>query len=69
MSHFKGRQNAKAVEHDFSHFVEVVVAPNGLGPKLAPCKTFKLATAFSPCAVMAGHDANVGLSAGALLTE
>jgi len=34
MSRSKGRQNAKAVEHHFPHFVEVVVAPNGLGPKL-----------------------------------
>ena len=34
MSRYRGRQNAKAVEQDFPHFVDVVVPPGGLGIRL-----------------------------------
>jgi hypothetical protein len=34
MTRYNGRQNAKAVEKDFPHFVDIVVPPGGLGAKL-----------------------------------
>ena len=34
MSSYKGRQNAKAIELDFPHFVDIVVPLGGLGAKL-----------------------------------
>ena len=34
MTRYRGRQNAKAVEQDFPHFVEIVVPPGGLGSRL-----------------------------------
>ena len=34
MTRYKGRQNAKAVERDFPHFVDIVVPLGGLGSKL-----------------------------------
>jgi hypothetical protein len=34
MSSYKGRQNAKAIELDFPHFVDIVVPLGGFGAKL-----------------------------------
>jgi hypothetical protein len=34
MPHYRSRQSAKAVEHDFPHFVEMVVPEGGLGSNL-----------------------------------
>jgi len=34
MSRYTERKNAKGVEQDYPHFVEVVVPPGGLGSKL-----------------------------------
>jgi len=54
MSRYKGRQNTKAVERDFPHFVDIVVPPGGLGKRLnTRCTNFMLATAFHRSAVKA----------------
>ena len=34
MSRYRDRQTAKAVEHDFPHFVEMIVPEGGLGSQL-----------------------------------
>jgi hypothetical protein len=34
MARYKGRQNAKAVERDFPHFVDIIVPLGGLGASL-----------------------------------
>ena len=34
MTRYRGRRGAKAVEHEFPHFVDVVVPPGGLGTSL-----------------------------------
>jgi hypothetical protein len=34
MSSYKGRQNAKGIELDFPHFVDIVVPLGGFGAKL-----------------------------------
>jgi hypothetical protein len=34
MTSYKGRQNAKAVERDFPHLVDIVVPLGGFGSKL-----------------------------------
>jgi hypothetical protein len=34
MARYKGRQNAKAVEQAFPHFVDIAVPPGGLGKTL-----------------------------------
>ena len=67
MSRYKGRQNAKAVERDFPHFMDIVVPLGGLGAKLDPCMTFTPSTASSRSAVTAGTTPTVALFGGALL--
>lgn len=34
MTHYKGRQSARAVEQNFPHLVDTVVPPGGLGARL-----------------------------------
>ena len=34
MTRYKGRSNAKAIERDFPHIVEMAVPPNGFGIRL-----------------------------------
>ena len=67
MARYKGRQNAKAVERDFPHFVDIVVPLGGLGTKLTPCTNFTPNTASNRSAVMVGTMPTAVLFGGALL--
>jgi hypothetical protein len=40
MSHYRNRQNAKAIENDFPHFVEMLVPEGGLGSQLTAMYDF-----------------------------
>jgi hypothetical protein len=42
MPHYKDRKSAKAIEHDFPHFVEMVVPEGGLGSKLKAMYDFHI---------------------------
>ncbi len=55
MTSYKGRQkNAKAVERDFPHFVDIVVPPGGLGTKLDAMYEFHTQYRIKPQRGMAG---------------
>ena len=55
MTRYKSRQSLKAVEKDFSHFVDMVVPLGALGKRLETrCTNFTLGTASSPSADMVG---------------
>ena len=55
MTRYKSRQSLKAVEKDFSHFVDIVVPLGALGKRLETrCTNFTLGTASSPSADMVG---------------
>src|SRR5262249_30193744 len=58
MSRYKGRQNTKAVERDFPHFVDVVVPPGGLGKKLNRMYEFHTRRGIEPQRGQGRHDAN-----------
>ena len=67
MTRYKGRQNAKAVERDFPHFVDIVVPLGGLGSKLDTMYDFHTGMASSHSAVGAVMMLMAALYAGALL--
>ena len=58
MTRYKGRQNAKAVEQDFPHFVDIVVPPGGLGSKLDAMYDFHTQYGIKPQRGHGRHDAN-----------
>ena len=58
MTRYKGRQNAKAVEKDFPHFVDVVVPPIGLGKKLDAMYEFHGQNGIRAQRGHGRHDAN-----------
>ena len=58
MTRYKGRQNAKAVERDFPHFVDIVVPPGGLGAKLDDMYEFHTMHGIKPQRGHGRHDAN-----------
>jgi hypothetical protein len=58
MGRYKGRQNAKAVERDFPHFVDVVVLPGGLGARLDAMYDFHARYDIKPQRGHGRHDAN-----------
>jgi hypothetical protein len=58
MSRYRGRQNAKAVEQDFPHFVEMVVPPGGLGSRLDAMYAFHERHGVSAKRGHGRHDAN-----------
>ena len=65
MTRYKGRQNAKAVERDFPHFVDIIVPPGGLGLKLDAMYDFHTQHGIKHSAVMGGMMLTVVLSGGA----
>jgi hypothetical protein len=58
MSSYKGRQNAKAIELDFPHFVDIVVPLGGLGAKLDAMYDFHTRRGIKPQRSHGRHDAN-----------
>ena len=58
MARYKGRQNAKAVERDFPHFVDIVVPLGGLGSKLDAMYDFHIQYGIKPQHGQGRHDAN-----------
>jgi hypothetical protein len=58
MTRYKGRHSAKAAEHDFPHFVDIVVPPGGLGAKLDPMYDFHAKHGIKPQRGHGRHDAN-----------
>ena len=58
MSRYRGRQNAKAVEQDFPHFVDVVVPPGGLGTSLDAMYEFHTRRGIRARRGQGRHDAD-----------
>ena len=58
MSRYKGSQNAKAVERDFPHFVDIVVPLGGLGSTLDAMYDFHTQYGIKPQRGQGRHDAN-----------
>ena len=58
VSRYKGRQNAKAVEQDFPHYVDVVVPEGGLGMKLNAMSDFYARHGIQLKRGYGRHDAN-----------
>ena len=58
MFRHKGRQNAKAVERDFPHFIDIVVPPGGLGTRLDDMYDFHAQYGIKPRRGHGRHDAN-----------
>jgi hypothetical protein len=58
VTRYKGRQNARAVERDFPHFVDIVVPPGGLGSKLDAMYEFHTQHAIKPQRGHGRYDAN-----------
>ena len=58
MTRYKGRQNAKAVERDFPHFVDIIVPLGGLGAKLDAMYDFHTQHGIKPQRGHGRHDAN-----------
>ena len=58
MSRYKGSQNAKAVERDFPHFVDIVVPLGGLGARLDAMYDFHARQSIKPQRGHGRHDAN-----------
>jgi hypothetical protein len=58
MTRYKGRANAKAVERDFPHFVDIVVPLGGLGSKLDAMYEFHTGHGIKPQRGHGRHDAN-----------
>jgi hypothetical protein len=58
VSRYKGRQNAKAVEQDFPHYVDVVVPEGGFGMKLNAMYDFYARHGIQPKRGCGRHDAN-----------
>ena len=58
MSRYKGRQNAKAVEKDFPHHVDMVVPHGGLGSRLDAIYEFHTQFGIKPQRGHGRHDAN-----------
>ena len=58
MTRYKGRHNAKAVERDFPHFVDIVVPLGGLGAKPDAMYDFHTQYGIKPQRGQGKHDAN-----------
>jgi hypothetical protein len=58
MTRYKGRQNAKAVERDYPHFVDVVVPPSGLRSRLDAMYEFHERHGIRAQRGHGRHDAN-----------
>ena len=58
MTRYKGRANAKAVERDFPHFVDIVVPLGGLGARLDAMYDFHTRHGIKPQRGHGRHDAN-----------
>ena len=58
MARYKGRQNAKAVEKDFPHFVDILVPLGGLGTRLDAMYEFHAQHGIKPHRGHGRHDAN-----------
>jgi hypothetical protein len=58
VSRYKGRQNAKAVERDFPHFVDIIVPLGGLGARLDAMYDFHTQYSIKPQRGHGRHDAN-----------
>jgi hypothetical protein len=58
MTRYEGRQNAKAVERDFPHFVDIVAPPGGLGSKLEAMYEFHTQCGIKPQRGHGRHGAN-----------
>ncbi|MFZ1952746.1 MAG: hypothetical protein WB540_04840 [Pseudolabrys sp.] len=58
MGRYKGRQNAKVVELDFLHFVDIVAPLGGLGTKLDAMYEFHTQYGIKPQRGHGRHDAN-----------
>ena len=58
MTRYKGRHNAKAVERDFPHFVDIVVPPRWFGLKLDAMYEFHEQYGIKPQRGHGRHDAN-----------
>ncbi|MGA7310095.1 MAG: hypothetical protein WBX05_14205 [Pseudolabrys sp.] len=67
MTHYKGRQNAKAVERDFPQFVDIVVPLGGLGARLDAMYDFHVSTASNRNAARVNMTPTAALFGGALL--
>ena len=59
MTHYKGRQNAKAVERDFPQFVDIVVPLGGLGARLDAMYDFHVSTASNRNAARVNANGSV----------
>jgi hypothetical protein len=58
MTRYKGRQNAKAVEQDYPHFVDLAVPPGGLGSRLDAMYDFHERHGIPAKRGHGRHDAN-----------
>jgi hypothetical protein len=58
MTRYKGSHIAKAVERDYPHFVDVVVSPGGLGPRLNAMYEFHARHGVQAKRGHGRHDAN-----------
>ena len=59
MGRYKGRQNAKVVELDFLHFVDIVAPLGGLGTKLDAMYEFHTQYGIKPQRGHGRHDGGV----------
>jgi hypothetical protein len=67
MTHYKGRQNVKAVERDFPQFIDIVVPLGGLGARLDAMYDFHVSTASNRNAARVNMTPTAALFGGALL--
>ena len=58
MTRYKGRQNAKAIERDYPHFVDVAVPRGGLGSRLDAMYEFHERHGIPAKRGHGRHDAN-----------
>lgn len=58
MTRYKSRQNAKAIERDPPHFVDIVVPLGGLGARLDAMYDFHTQYGINPQRGHGRHDAN-----------
>jgi hypothetical protein len=66
MSRYKGKQQAKTIERDFPHVVEIAVPPDGLGSLLIAMYEFHARHGIEARAVMGAENTAAISFAGAL---
>ena len=63
MTRYKGRSNAKAIERDFPHIVEMAVPEGGFGKPLDTMHEWHRSRGVHPHAGRGRHEDNRGLRA------